>query len=969
VKGKATPARRSVVARFKLDARAAGALLLAGAITAGPALSSSPREIHRDPQTGAIAGRVVSSKDGSPLAFCNIMILDTSMGTFAMKDGRYRIAGVPAGRYSVLASMIGYAPHTAEGIVVRPGATTVVDFSLTERIVKEMDEVIVREQYTPFDPFFSGTRHVISEEELLELPVKSVQEVIALRSGVTVKAGELHVRGGRTNDLIYLLDGMTIADPLTLQSPHFGAAGIRKAELFTGGLNAEHGGTLGGLAEIETRSFRRKFSGEINWASDETFLNRLSDLGRAIPLGSERIASGVSLPSKYSRKQDRLWGYLAGPLGTDRLGFSVSYDGLFENTHLPRVGPFPGRRFFKLFKLGGRRNGRESWQGKLSYRPSGGGGIELEAIESRSLDIPYFHQWSKSGLVGIWFDPRSPGFICHSDWVPSPDSSETGIAVPYDAPSHSLRQTNRFRLRRLAAKRALSESVLGFVQAAYYTFDSEENVQDKKPWEYEGGDTFPFGNGNLGCQTGGGFFANNGDFPYWGKRKSETWALSGYLFGRFKTSHVFKTGFQIGWHRYDVLELDDPSMRVSLDLDPTRQKQTYLGGRREVFQHEDADGSFYLQDRWTYEGMVMNAGVRFDFFRIDDNVSDRFVSSRLKRAYSPRLGVSLPISERTLFHFHFGRFVKFPPRIAVYAGLDRRFHRYPIGNRDLDFERCDSFEAGIHHSLTNTLTLKTAAFYREFSGLLRQRWEAMSADELEGMKAGADTLPRFLNTDYASATGFEVALILRQRKRIRAEISYTFSRVSGLIVQPEWGYNQSGASALAWWFSEAPADWDQYHNFTFWCNVSGLPHKASLGITATYASGFPYTALGKRQTGGEPSKEVSYQERNTGRLPGGGNVGILYEQPLPYTSEHASLFLQIRNLLDSRRIANLAPPNTTGGQGGPLDYARYYEETGDPEGAYEYREEDTGASLLVPVHDPRVRVAPRSVLIGIRMKL
>ena len=69
--------------------------------------------------------------------------------------------------------------------------------------------------------------------------------------------------------------------------------------------------------------------------------------------------------------------------------------------------------------------------------------------------------------------------------------------------------------------------------------------------------------------------------------------------------------------------------------------------------------------------------------------------------------------------------------------------------------------------------------------------------------------------------------------------------------------------------------------------------------------------------------------------------------------------------MNSNHVVNLTPPNTTGGRGGPIDYASYYEQAGDPEGAYETAGVDP---VLVPVHDPRVRAAPRSVLVGIRLQ-
>jgi hypothetical protein len=104
------------------------------------------------------------------------------------------------------------------------------------------------------------------------------------------------------------------------------------------------------------------------------------------------------------------------------------------------------------------------------------------------------------------------------------------------------------------------------------------------------------------------------------------------------------------------------------------------------------EGAFYLQDKMEFQGMVVNAGVRIDFFNgnktISNNVFDPlligdlteghegpighisydpdgsgpgYTKTPFRIAVSPRLGLSHVISENTVLHFMFGRFNQRPP--------------------------------------------------------------------------------------------------------------------------------------------------------------------------------------------------------------------------------------------------------------------------------------------------------------------
>jgi len=78
---------------------------------------------------GGIQGRVVVEEDGAPLIGVNIQLVGTDHRTLTRQDGRYTLRNIPAGRYWIRASLLGFHPDSQQVVVV-DGETATVDFKL-----------------------------------------------------------------------------------------------------------------------------------------------------------------------------------------------------------------------------------------------------------------------------------------------------------------------------------------------------------------------------------------------------------------------------------------------------------------------------------------------------------------------------------------------------------------------------------------------------------------------------------------------------------------------------------------------------------------------------------------------------------------------------------------------------------------------------------------------------------------------
>lgn len=120
------------------------------------------------PPTGTIVGRVSDAKTQSPLAGATVVVEGTSKSGTTGNDGRYRIADVTPGTYTVRARFIGYAPGSSS-VTVSADQEVTADFGL-ERSAQQLNEVVTTGTVVP------------TEVKALPTPVSVISDsIIALQ--------------------------------------------------------------------------------------------------------------------------------------------------------------------------------------------------------------------------------------------------------------------------------------------------------------------------------------------------------------------------------------------------------------------------------------------------------------------------------------------------------------------------------------------------------------------------------------------------------------------------------------------------------------------------------------------------------------------------------------------------------------------------------------------------------------------
>jgi outer membrane receptor protein involved in Fe transport len=904
--------------RSRLLGCAWAALLVVALAPAGFGQSESQRLSTPAPaagSTGRIAGRVTEGgKD--PIPYANVILLGTKQGAMTDEKGNFVIPGVPAGTYTLQAQEVGHGKLTQQ-VTVNVGQTATVNFSFGEaKTVKTLEEIEVRAEKR-IDVKSSTTKQSISAEKLKELPVDNLRDAVATKAGVIAQGGELHFRGGRGNEVKIQFDGIEASDPLFGRGANIANLAIAGSDIITGGFDAEIGNALSGVISVSTKEGSDRLAGEVRWDTD-----RYLD------------------PSKTFDNFDRFSFGFGGPTPLKNLTYFATYEGTFQDTYLASSITKPRRTVFDFVQFGNRQFNQVNTNLKLAYRPNTKHKITFETINNRTINTPYNHMWSRQGYVKVTRDTIPPFTERYGGWSFLPEDS---TFVPVNMADHVPTTDDRYRQFTSVWTNQLSDKSVWSTRVAAMNFKTNFSVGRKQPWEYWIQSPF-YWTGNL--QTGtenNPFFATHGDFPQYIDRNSTTYTMKTDLTTRHWKQHSMKSGLELKYNRVRNLSLTLPNVETN----------GLPGGNRSDFLNFNPEGAYYLQDRWEFEGLVLNAGLRYDFFTPGDQISDLDLRSgkRYKQQVSPRLGIAYPISDKDKLSFHYGWTYQTPAHNFIFENRGIGTSVGTRGNPDLEPETDISYQAGMQHLFSRDVSGQFGVFFRDIYGLISIQQETDEFGNLVNV---------FVNKDYASSRGFEASLIKSFSHKFSAEMNYTMSIATGVASDPNSALQFFNGGRLYLPISERPLDWDQRHTLSIAGTVRE-PGKWGFRTLWTYGSGFPFTPTFRNDRRADPKLE------NSRRLPSKSNLTVDGDKYYKIWGQNVTLFFDARNVLDVPNIQSITqaifPNPYINAAGDP--YAIYYTETGRLGGAYLQDINGDGSLDWVPVQDPRVFEEGRSVRMGL----
>ena len=243
---------------------------------------------------GILSG-VVTDDAGKTIAGANVRINGTPLGAATNLHGAYRILGVPVGTYAVTASFAGFRSQTTTGIDVNSGFTTRADLQLG---TVSLGEVTVTYDRPLIGNDAIGAPRVVSGEDIVNLPVRGVASVATRQGGIVSDeaGGALSVRGGRSGDVAYYVDGVKVlggAPPVNQQA-------IQEQEMLIGTTPPRYGDGQAAAARTHSGLDREGYAPQeetgFQRPADAPLSTFSIDVDRASYANARRFLTGGALP-------------------------------------------------------------------------------------------------------------------------------------------------------------------------------------------------------------------------------------------------------------------------------------------------------------------------------------------------------------------------------------------------------------------------------------------------------------------------------------------------------------------------------------------------------------------------------------------------------------------------------------------------------------------------------------------------
>jgi len=197
-----------------------------------------------DGTRGNIKGKVVDMQTGDALIGANVVVIGTSTGANTDANGEFYVQNLDAGVYSIRVSYVGYKTITVSNLRVSSDLTTYQNVKLpTEDIQVSTVTIVAQKPLIQKDN--TNAVRVISSSDIDALPIRNVTNIIGLSAGVVIQNNLIFIRGGRSDEVGYYLEGVTTKNPLTNRNAiAVSQDALEEIQVQSGGYTAEFGDAM-----------------------------------------------------------------------------------------------------------------------------------------------------------------------------------------------------------------------------------------------------------------------------------------------------------------------------------------------------------------------------------------------------------------------------------------------------------------------------------------------------------------------------------------------------------------------------------------------------------------------------------------------------------------------------------------------------------------------------------------------------
>jgi hypothetical protein len=775
--------------------------------------------------TGKIRGMVRDAANGDPLPGVNVIVSHTwnegeeyeftgNLGAATDINGEYIILRVPPGRYSLTAQMMGYSPMTMQRVQVSVDRTIQVDFELNQTVIQGQ-EIVVESKRDVIQLDVSATESYVTEEQYQATPFANrIEDVIGMQSGVSgnVIEGTIKIREGEAHELGYLMDGMEITDkkfnrPVMSIQPGM----VEEIKIMRNGFNAEYGQSRSGVINVvsKTPSERVHFTADYQFSPaqkphygrnkyDPNYRRewRLMDGPNAFTGDTLYIPNGLH-ETKYTWEG---WNRFSENLLNDNNPDNdltpdeayelwkwrhrpVEYGNLTgHNIDLTLSGKTPLVPWTSTFLLGTKYEFHPfDYPMSRDHYDERSGNLKMVNTLSPNMKLIMNAQYSEVRTV-------TEG-SSKSEWSEEDRISYNGDGFPNYYPfykpvidryatiiggklTHTLSPTryyevnlNHFYVKWHMGRPPMAPEEKGRMFHGRLYLDPQSGWIPKE---------FGVPDEASGYQMYGGAYT-------WDNSYNRRTKLTASYTDQINSSNELKAGLE---YSYNILRED----RLHWHNDDPNQKFT------RDYKVFPVEAGVYLQDKIEFQGMIANVGLRFDYFNVNTtrpnphraleydtnrDIQEAFSNGTYptyrtdpKTYFSPRVGISHPLSDRSKIYFNYGHFVSTPSSLVLYHVLnDWSMPRITfMGNPDIDFPKTIAYEIGADFNLSDFFQLHVGAFYKDNTDFESGMVYAHSDQSL--------VMEWYDQNDYKEIRGLEIEIRKSVGRFITGWINYNYIKKS-----------------------------------------------------------------------------------------------------------------------------------------------------------------------------------------------
>jgi outer membrane receptor protein involved in Fe transport len=864
--------------------------------------------------TGKLTGKVTDAATGEPLIGANVFVEGTSYGAATDVEGEYVIIKLPSGTYSVAATYMGYRRTVTKNVQVLNDLTTKLSFRLTQTGVELGEEIVIVAERPMIKKDLTATESRVTADEIKNLPLENVSQLIGLQAGVSRGAdGNIHIRGGRSSEISYLVNGISITDDYARsQAVTLETESIQELQVISGTFNAEYGNAMSGVVNVVTKTGGSDLQGGLEvWSGDylSTHKNLFWGIDRVDPLGIYNLQ-----------------GVMSGPIASDRLTYFITVRRSHNDGYLygidryrPQGRDVPGDGSLVSMSW----SNRWSAQASINWQLSGAFRLKLDAFASTEKNRFYNHFYRlnpeglrrnrSGGASGIASLTHQISPTTFQDLTVAYKYNEF-LSRLYDDP-YDARYVHPDSLNTPGYHFATAGTDLGRFERNTGSVIAKWNVTSQV-------DKLNLAKAGLEAQFDRVFYENITLVPARNAQGQEIVPFIPSIQGTDAATHDRFARTPRRWAAYvqDKVELEsmiinlglryemfDPRGRVPVDqtdpniYNPFKQEHIYrdLNGDGEIGLDEQTDGNKLT---------------------VEEREAFWYRKTSRKSQLSPRLGVAYPITDKGIIRFSYGIFQQIPEYSQLYVGDEFKLTSaqglqgvpslgVPFGNNDLKPQRTTIYELGLQQQLTDDIAVDVTSFYRDI-----RDWVS-SSSPIPTFQAGTSYSER-INRDFANVRGVTLSLKKRYANNFSFGVDYTFQVADGTNSTSDAEfYSQLNGSEPTRILT--PLDWDQTHTLN--ANVFVGVSDWGVSLISTVNTGQPYTPsrIGGAYTG---RNVLTGLANNSRRKPLIARFDLEAYKNFPLFGANLQLFIRVLNLFDAKN------PMSVWGDTGKPDFTLQEEE-------------------------------------------